>query len=214
MLGTPPVMAGCSGGMTCEAAEWSPNNRPSQTNTYTKRRNIMSLQQSLVLIKPDAVRRSLTGPVLAKLEEANLTLIAARLTKVSEKLAADHYAQHVGKPFYAQLMEYITGKIHGVPYDRVMALVYQGENAIQTIRTLAGDTNPEKAKPNTIRGMFGRITTTGLFENVLHASATPLEAEREIKLWFGPDEIIGEIYPSKKAGEKRTWEKIPAVSEL
>jgi nucleoside-diphosphate kinase len=154
------------------------------------------------------------GPVLTKLEETKLTLIAARLTRVSPQLAADHYAQHVGKPFYNQLMEYITGKIHGAPYDKVVALVYEGDDAIQKIRSLAGDTNPEKAQPNTVRGMFGRITTAGLFENVLHASATPLEAEREIKLWFQPDEILADIYPTKKSGTTRAWERIPAVSEL
>ena len=90
------------------------------------------------------------------------------------------------------LLEYITGKLHGdVP---VMALVYEGENAIQKIRALAGETNPEKANSDTVRGMFGRVTTAGVFENVVHASANPLEAEREIKLWFGPDELLHAIY--------------------
>ncbi|MCB4756417.1 MAG: nucleoside-diphosphate kinase [Elusimicrobia bacterium] len=174
----------------------------------------MAIQFTLVLIKPDAIKRSLMGRVLTKLEEAKLNLIAARLTKVSPELAAEHYAQHYGKPFYNQLMDYITGKIHGAPHDKVLALVYEGENAIQSIRHLCGDTNPEKAQSNTIRGMFGRIMTTGLMENVVHASATPPEAEREIKLWFKPDEITRDIFPTKIVNGTRVWERIPAVSEL
>ncbi len=174
----------------------------------------MSSQQTLVLIKPDAVKRCLIGPVLAKLQESKLNLIAARLRNVPLDLAKAHYAQHEGKDFYAQLLEYITGKLHGSPSTPVMALVYEGENAIQTIRTLAGNTNPEKANPDTIRGMFGRITTAGLFENVLHASATPMEAEREIKLWFEPSELLKKTYPTKKNGSGLTWERIPALSEL
>jgi nucleoside-diphosphate kinase len=174
----------------------------------------MSTQTTLVLIKPDAVRRNLMGPVLTKLDEAKLLLIGAKLRRVPVELAQEHYAQHSGKPFYPQLIDYITGKIHGVPHDKVLALVYEGENAIQKIRAIGGDTNPEKANPDTVRGMFGRITTTDLFENVIHASANPIEAEREIKLWFQPDEIIHAIYPTKQEGDKLTWKRIPALADL
>ncbi len=149
----------------------------------------MPVQETLVLIKPDAIKRNLIGPVLAKLDESKLSLVAAKLMQVSEKLANDHYVDHVGKGFFPQLIEYITGKLHGggVP---VMALVYKGEDAILKIRALGGDTNPEKAKTDTIRGMFGRITTAGVFENVIHASANPLEAEREVRLWFKGEEKL------------------------
>lgn len=174
----------------------------------------MESQTTLVLIKPDAVRRSLIGPVLTKLEETKLRLIAARLTRVSLDLAKAHYAQHEGKHFYAQLLDYITGKLHGAPHDRVMALVYEGPNAIKAIRAIAGDTNPEKANPDTVRGMYGRITTAGVFENVVHASATPKEAEREIKLWFQPNEILREIYPVKTQEGKSVWASVPSVAEL
>lgn len=174
----------------------------------------MSLQTTLVLIKPDAVKRNLIGPVLTKLSESKLRLIAAKYVTTKLELAKDHYAQHEGKDFYPQLLDYITGKLHGHPPVPVMAMVFQGENAIQTIRTLAGNTNPEKAEPNTIRGMFGRITTAGVFENVLHASATPLEAEREIKLWFCAEEIICEIYPTTTQGGVKKWQKVPTVNEL
>jgi len=149
----------------------------------------MPVQQSLVLIKPDAMKRNLMGPVLAKLDEIHLTMVAARLVKVSDKLANDHYVDHVGKPFFPQLVEYITGRLHGGDMP-VIAMVLEGEDAIAKIRALGGNTNPEKAEPSTIRGMFGRITTAGVFENVLHASANPLEAEREVKLWFKPEEIL------------------------
>lgn len=174
----------------------------------------MSVQTTLVLIKPDAVKRNLMGVVLAKLAESKLNLIAAKLMQTPLELAKNHYAQHEGKDFYPQLLEYITGKLHGNPPVPVVALVYQGENGIQVIRALAGNTNPEKAESNTVRGMFGRITTAGVFENVLHASATPLEAEREIKLWFSPTEIIGEIYPTKTDGSQKNWVKIPTIAEL
>ncbi len=176
----------------------------------------MSKQTTLVLIKPDAVRRSLIGPVLTKLEESKLTLVGASLRRVPLSLAEEHYAPHKGKGFYAQLLEYITGKLHasnGNP-ERVMALVYEGDNAIATIRALAGNTNPEKAEPNTLRGSFGRITTAGVFENVVHASANPIEAEREIKLWFQPHELVGDLFETKSDGGKKVWTRIPAVSEL
>lgn len=150
----------------------------------------MSVQQTLVLIKPDAMKRNLMGPVLTKLQESKLDLVAARMLRVEQKLAEAHYVAHKGKDFYAQLIDYITGKLHGQPLTPVLALVYRGEDAIQKIRALAGNTNPEKAEPNTIRGMFGRITTAGLFENVVHASANPEEAEVEVGLWFKKEEIL------------------------
>jgi nucleoside-diphosphate kinase len=174
----------------------------------------MSKEYSLVLIKPDAIKRNLTGLVLTKMEEVQLKLIAAKLVQTPLSLAEEHYAQHKGKPFYPELIEYITGKLHGPPPERVLALVYEGENAISVIRALAGHTNPEKAEPNTIRGMFGRVTTQGRFENVIHASANPIEGEREIKLWFKPEEIIGEIFPTKKEGPQKAWKSIPSLEEL
>lgn len=92
--------------------------------------------------------------------------------------------------------------------DRVMALVYYGENAINKIREIVGNKNPEEADTVSIRGKYGRITTRGVYENVVHASDTPEEAEREIKLWFRPDELIGEIYPTKTIDvnkKERVW---------
>ena len=91
---------------------------------------------------------------------------------------------------------------------KVMALVYYGEDAIQKVRNICGATNPEEADPVSIRGAYGRITTKGVYENAIHASANPEESEREIKLWFTPDEIISELYPTrvvKKSVEARVW---------
>lgn len=150
----------------------------------------MAVERTLVLIKPDAVKRNLIGPVLTKLGEAKLHLLAAKLMLVSDDLANKHYQDHVGKPFFPQLVEYITGRLHGMPLIPVFAMVLEGENAILGIRALAGETNPEKAKPDTIRGMFGRITTAGVFENVVHASANPKEADYEVKLWFKDSEFV------------------------
>lgn len=110
--------------------------------------------------------------------------------------------------FFEDLVKYIQGKVHD--RRKVMAMVYWGDDAISKVRDISGKTNPEEAEPTTIRGAYGRITTTGVYENVIHASANEEEAEREIKLWFQPNEIIVDIYPTKvikeKEVEKRVWE--------
>jgi len=80
----------------------------------------------------------------------------------------------------------------------VVAMVYRGDNAIKKVRDISGATNPEEADPTSIRGAYGRITTKGVFENVIHASSSPEDSEREIKLWFKPAEIVGQLYPTKK----------------
>jgi nucleoside-diphosphate kinase len=98
------------------------------------------------------------------------------------------------------------GNIHGEKYQRVLALVYRGEDAIHKVRSLSGATNPEEAAPTTIRGAYGRITTEGVYENVIHASANPAEAEREIKLWFRPEEIVDDLYPAVEKEGKLKWE--------
>ena len=171
--------------------------------------NAKNVQQLLILIKPDGLKKSLTGNILTKLSEAKLVIIAAKVVHVSKELAEEHYKQLSDKPFFPELVNYIQGKIHGEAYSRVLALVYQGDDAIVKLRKLAGATNPEEADPVSIRGSFGRITTKGVYENVIHCSSDPLEAEREIKLWFQPSELVGDVYPSKKVTlekcEKVVW---------
>ena len=166
----------------------------------------MKREATLVLIKPDGLVKSLTGNVLTRLSEAKLEIAAAKCVRVSRKLAEEHYKSLQHKPFYSELISYIMGKYH--TRKKVLALAYVGNNAIKKVRELSGATNPEEADPTTIRGQYGRITTTGIYENVMHSSANAEEAEREIKLWFQPDEIIFLLYPTKMAEvktKKRVW---------
>src|SRR5215831_15482470 len=154
-------------------------------------------QNTLVLIKPDGLKKSLTGNILTKLAETRLIIVGAKVTSVTKELAEQHYIHLKDKPFFPELLNYIQGKIYGEEYQRVLAMVYRGENAIQKVRDIAGATNPEEADSTSIRGAYGRITTKGVFENVIHASSSTEDSEREIKLWFRPDEIIGNLYPTK-----------------
>jgi len=156
----------------------------------------MAEQATLVIVKPDGLKKSLTGNILTRLSETRLKIIAAKVTRVSRALAERHYAHLAKKPFYEELVRYITGELHGD--NRVMALVYWGEGAIEKIHDLAGATNPEQAVPTTIRGQYGRILTSGVFENVIHTSSEPDEAEREIKLWFEPHDIVMDLYPVRE----------------
>lgn len=157
----------------------------------------MAIEQVLILVKPDGMQKFLTGNILTKLSDAKALVIGAKVVKVSPELAEAHYQQLKCKPFFSELIDYIQGKEYGGPWDRVMAFVYQGEDAIARMRKIVGATNPEEADPSSIRGSYGRITTKGVYENVLHCSSDPKEAEREIKLWFKPSEIIGSVYPTK-----------------
>lgn len=154
-------------------------------------------QAVLVLIKPDGLKKSLTGNILTRLSETKLEIVAAKMVRVTEELAAEHYCHLRNKPFFGELIKYLKGELH----DRLktMALIYWGKDAIKKCRELAGATNPEEAESTSIRGSYGRITTAGLYENVIHVSSNESEAEREIKLWFQPDEIIVDLYPTKKS---------------
>ena len=157
------------------------------------------MQQTLVVIKPDGLKKSLTGNILTRLSETKLRIVGAKVVQVSKAMAEKHYEHLKDKPFFQEVIKYLTGELHGKQYNRVLALVYRGQNAIEKVRQLAGTTNPEEADPTSIRGQYGRLTTTGLFENVLHCSADAKDAEREIKLWFEPDEIVDKIFPTKEA---------------
>lgn len=156
----------------------------------------MQGEATLVVVKPDGLAKSLTGNVLTRLSEAKLEIAAAKCLQVSRELAEEHYKVLREKPFFTELIDYLMGKYHN--RKKVLALVYVGKDAIKKVRELSGATNPEEADPTTIRGQYGRITTQGVYENVIHASTSPDESEREIKLWFRPDEIIFPLYPTKK----------------
>lgn len=164
----------------------------------------MRREATLVLIKPDGLAKSLTGNVLTRLSEAKLEIAAAKCIRPSRKLAEEHYKALQSKSFYPALIEYLMGKYHN--RKKVLALVYVGPNAIKKVRELSGATNPEEADPTTIRGQYGRITTKGVYENVLHSSADTKDAEREIKLWFEPEEIIFPLYRTKMENLKKRVE--------
>ncbi|MEK6727420.1 MAG: nucleoside-diphosphate kinase [Candidatus Omnitrophota bacterium] len=153
-------------------------------------------QAALVLIKPDGLKKSLTGNILTRLSETKLEIVAAKMVRVSKELAEEHYKHLKDKPFFKDLISYIRGELH--ERRKVMAMVYWGEDASTKCRELAGATNPEEAEPTSIRGSYGRITTAGVYENVIHVSSNPEEAQREIKLWFHPEEIIVDLYPAKE----------------
>ena len=164
-------------------------------------------QPTLVIIKPDGLQKSLTGNILTKLSDESHVIIASKVKVVSRELAEEHYRHMKDKPFFEEIVRYLMGEFHT---KRTMALVYYGEDAIQRVRRICGATNPEEAAPGTIRGSYGRITTKGVYENVIHASSNSEEAEREIKLWFEPNELaIDDLYPTKEviqAQKKiRTW---------
>jgi nucleoside-diphosphate kinase len=161
----------------------------------------MKNEAVLILIKPDGLKKSLTGNVLTRLSETKLEIVAARMVRVSRELAEEHYRHLKDKPFFLDLIQYIRGELHG--RRKVMALVYWGQGAITKCRELAGVNNPEEAEPTSIRGSYGRITTSGVYENVIHVSSEESESEREIKLWFTPDEIIVDLYPTEDVVEER-----------
>jgi len=129
-----------------------------------------------------------------------LEIVAAKMVRVSKQLAEEHYRHLKNKPFFPEVVKYICGELHN--RKKVMALVYWGQEAIPKCRELAGATNPEEADSTSIRGSYGRITTSGVYENVVHVSANPEDAEREIKLWFSPSEIIVDLYSTKELVEK------------
>ena len=163
-------------------------------------------QAVLILIKPDGLKKSLTGNILTRLSETKLEIVAAKMVRVSKALAEEHYKHLKDKPFFGEIIQYLQGDLHD--RKKVMALVYGGKDAIIKCRDLAGATNPEEAESTSIRGAYGRITTSGVYENVIHVSSNNSEAEREIKLWFSPDEIIIDLYATKILTRKEFISKV------
>ncbi len=136
-------------------------------------------ERTLVLIKPDAVARGLAGEILGRLERRGLALRGAKLVQVDRALAEEHYAEHREKPFFGELVEFITTA-------PTLALVVEGEGAIKVVRTTMGGTNPAEAAPGTIRGDLA----LAMPDNLVHGSDSPESAEREIALWFAADELV------------------------
>ena len=136
-------------------------------------------ERTLVLVKPDAVQRGLTGEIVGRLEGRGLVLRAARLLVVDRELAERHYAEHREKPFFGELVDFITSA-------PTLALVVEGEGAISVVRTTMGATNPADAAPGTIRGDLA----LAMPDNLVHGSDSPESAEREIALWFAADDLV------------------------
>jgi nucleoside-diphosphate kinase len=134
----------------------------------------MAVERTLVLIKPDAVQRALAGEILSRLERRGLTIVEAKLLTVDRGLAEEHYAEHAEKPFFGELVEFITSA-------PTLALVIEGEGAIAVVRTTMGATNPADSAPGTIRGDLA----LSMPDNLVHGSDSPESAQREIALWFG-----------------------------
>jgi nucleoside-diphosphate kinase len=134
----------------------------------------MAAERTLVLIKPDAMRRQLAGEILARFERRGLVVREAKLVTVDRDLAERHYAEHSEKPFFGELVEFITS-------GPTLALVLEGEGAITTVRRTMGATNPADSEPGSIRGDFA----LSMPDNLVHGSDSPESAEREIGLWFG-----------------------------
>ncbi|MGF1666235.1 MAG: nucleoside-diphosphate kinase [Acidimicrobiia bacterium] len=134
----------------------------------------MSVEHTFVMVKPDGVRRGLVGEVIGRFERKGFTLHRMAMIEVTEDLARNHYAEHVERSFFPELLEFITS-------GAVVAMEWSGESAVAAARTMMGPTNPATAPPGTIRGDFGLLIT----ENIIHGSDSPESAERELGIWFG-----------------------------
>ena len=139
----------------------------------------MALERTLVLIKPDAVERGLAGEILRRFEARRLTMRAGKLLTVDRSLAEEHYAEHTEKPFFGELVDFITSA-------PTLALVLEGEGAIAVVRTTIGATNPADSAPGTIRGDLA----LSMPDNLVHGSDSPESAAREVALWFADDELV------------------------
>ena len=135
-------------------------------------------ERTLVLIKPDAMRRRLAGEIVSRLERRGFDLRAAKLVEVDADLAERHYAEHAEKPFFGELVDFITS-------GPTLALVVEGESAVSVVRATIGATNPASAAPGTIRGDLA----LAMPDNLVHGSDSPESAQREIALWFSDDEL-------------------------
>ncbi len=139
----------------------------------------MAIERTLIIVKPDGVQRALVGQVIARFESRGLRITGLKLMRISRELAEDHYAEHKGKPFYEGTVTYMTSA-------PVVVMVLEGPDAIAAARATMGATNPLNAQPGTIRADFG----LNISRNIVHGSDKPETAEREINLYFKPEELL------------------------
>nr|WGD68887.1 nucleoside-diphosphate kinase [Bacillus subtilis]WGD72418.1 nucleoside-diphosphate kinase [Bacillus subtilis]WGD74787.1 nucleoside-diphosphate kinase [Bacillus subtilis]WGD91842.1 nucleoside-diphosphate kinase [Bacillus subtilis] len=137
------------------------------------------MEKTFIMVKPDGVQRQLIGDILSRFERKGLQLAGAKLMRVTEQMAEKHYAEHQGKPFFGELVEFITS-------GPVFAMVWEGENVIEVTRQLIGKTNPKEALPGTIRGDYGMFVG----KNIIHGSDSLESAEREINIFFKNEELV------------------------
>ncbi|WP_010095911.1 nucleoside-diphosphate kinase [Ornithinibacillus scapharcae] len=137
------------------------------------------MEKTFLMVKPDGVQRNLVGEIVNRFEKKGFKLVGAKLMQISDDLASEHYGEHKERPFFGELVDFITS-------GPVFAMVWEGENVIKTAREMMGKTNPAEAAPGTIRGDFG--VTVG--KNVIHGSDSPESAVREIDLFFNQDELV------------------------
>ncbi|GGL47075.1 nucleoside-diphosphate kinase [Sporolactobacillus putidus] len=137
------------------------------------------MQQTFLMVKPDAVRRGLIGRIVSRFEEKGFQMVAGKLMVIPEELARKHYSEHEGKPFYKDLISFMTS-------GPVFAMVWEGNDIIDLSRMMMGSTDPQKALPGTIRGDFANLVN----RNVIHGSDSPESADREIHLFFDDHELV------------------------
>ena len=141
--------------------------------------SVMAIERTYAMVKPDGVKRGLTGEVVRRLEKKGFRIVGMKLMQIPRETAERHYGEHQGKPFFGGLVSFITS-------GPVVAMVVEGENAILEWRKMMGATNPKDAAPGTIRGDFAAT----IDENVAHGSDAPETAEREIQIFFKPEELL------------------------
>jgi len=134
-------------------------------------------ERTLILVKPDGVRRGLAGEILRRVEAKGYTLVAVELRQATPELLEEHYAEHVGKPFYSPLVEFMLS-------GPTLAIVAEGQRVIEGFRSLAGATDPTTAAPGTIRGDLARDWGLKVMQNLVHGSDSPESSDREIGIWF------------------------------
>ena len=137
------------------------------------------MNRTFAMVKPDGVQKGLVGEIISRFEKKGLKMVALKMMKITPELAEKHYSEHKGKPFFADLVNFITS-------GPVAPMVLEGENVISTVRAMMGATNPQDATPGTIRGDFALT----IDENIIHGSDSPESAMREIGLFFKEEEIV------------------------
>ncbi|NLB52175.1 MAG: nucleoside-diphosphate kinase [Syntrophomonadaceae bacterium] len=145
------------------------------------------MERTFAMVKPDGVQKGMIGEIISRFEKKGIKIAALKMMQITQEMAEEHYAEHKEKPFFAELVSFITS-------GPVAAMVLEGENVISTVRTMMGATNPRDAAPGTIRGDFAMTMS----KNIIHGSDSPASASREIKIFFSEEEVL----TYKKAGEE------------